>query len=210
MALHMRRLTATERLAEQGRHAERLGERRRQVNLRQWKTFINMGYAEAWQFVHGQPPQCPNLDLELSDFRDALLMNAPFRGGCATDLEEAVVSAIRMAEQQVKRRKMLAKKLADVRSMRKALLILSCPDWVDRKKIRAIYKLARERSAAEGIQYHVDHIVPLVHSHVCGLHVPWNMQIITQSENCRKSNQFDLLTSRTRMRFSRNIPIEAS
>jgi hypothetical protein len=37
----------------------------------------------------------------------------------------------------------------------------------------------------------VDHIIPLKHPNVCGLHYPQNLRIISHSENCSKQNKWD-------------------
>lgn len=63
-------------------------------------------------------------------------------------------------------------------------VILSTPDWVDRRAIRRIHKSARSRGQV------VDHIVPLTHRLVCGLTVPWNLRIISRRENAARSNRW--------------------
>ena len=62
------------------------------------------------------------------------------------------------------------------------------PEWADRKAINRLYKRARALRAA-GIDVHVDHIIPLCHPMVCGLHVPSNLRIVGAKENMRKSNK---------------------
>ena len=67
----------------------------------------------------------------------------------------------------------------------RAVKLRATPPWADLKAIEAIYAEA----VAKGL--HVDHIVPLQGRTVCGLHVPWNLQLLTKSENSRKNNSHD-------------------
>lgn len=69
---------------------------------------------------------------------------------------------------------------------------LATPKWLTRRQkseIRQLYEIAITMTKTTGEQYVVDHIVPLRSEFVCGLHVPWNLRVITREENLAKSNQ---------------------
>jgi 5-methylcytosine-specific restriction endonuclease McrA len=65
----------------------------------------------------------------------------------------------------------------------------SRPLWVDKKKIETIYRIADYLTQKTGIKYEVDHIYPLVHPLCSGLHVPWNLRVITAKANQTKGNR---------------------
>lgn len=73
---------------------------------------------------------------------------------------------------------------------RRAQKIQATPKWADLKAIDAIYADAAKMTEKTGIQYEVDHIVPLQGKTVCGLHVGWNLQVITRKANRSKSNSW--------------------
>jgi|Laugresu1bdmlbdd_1035124.scaffolds.fasta_scaffold04355_2 hypothetical protein len=72
----------------------------------------------------------------------------------------------------------------------------ACPLWLSkeqRTKIENIYKFAKfmEELSLGSIKYHVDHIIPLRGDNVCGLHVPWNLQILNARDNLSKGNRYN-------------------
>lgn len=54
--------------------------------------------------------------------------------------------------------------------------------------MKEIYELASLRSIHTKVIHEVDHIIPLQHDLVCGLHCSDNLQILTRTENRSKSN----------------------
>lgn len=73
-------------------------------------------------------------------------------------------------------------------ALRRARKLRAIPKWANKFFVSEIYDLARRRTIAFGQKMEVDHIVPLQHPLVCGLHVENNLQIITKSANSGKRN----------------------
>jgi 5-methylcytosine-specific restriction endonuclease McrA len=77
-------------------------------------------------------------------------------------------------------------------SVRKRRHREATPKWLteeQRLSMRQLYIQARKLTELTKDRYVVDHIVPLRSHEVCGLHVPWNLRVITQEENLKKSNK---------------------
>jgi uncharacterized transporter YbjL len=77
---------------------------------------------------------------------------------------------------------------------RRAAKLQAMPRWLtaeDKLKIVEFYKLAKRLEQETGVKYHVDHIVPLQGINICGLHVPWNLQVIPAYDNISKSNKYN-------------------
>jgi hypothetical protein len=67
------------------------------------------------------------------------------------------------------------------------------PKWLTKEhyeEIENFYWHAQDLKRVTGYMYHVDHIVPLNGKNVCGLHVPWNLQVLPYDINLSKGGTY--------------------
>jgi len=78
---------------------------------------------------------------------------------------------------------------------RRATKLNATPKWLTQDQLEQIaefYTLAHHISKQTGIKQNVDHVIPLQGEEVCGLHVPWNLQVIPAVDNLSKGNRLNL------------------
>jgi len=66
------------------------------------------------------------------------------------------------------------------------------PHWLtpeQKAEIRGFYLEAQKLIKETGQRFEVDHIEPIQGEDVCGLNVPWNLQILLKEVNLKKSNK---------------------
>jgi 5-methylcytosine-specific restriction endonuclease McrA len=79
---------------------------------------------------------------------------------------------------------------AQITARYRASRLQRTPPWADMSAIAEFYVEAKRLEELTGIQFHVDHIVPLQGELVSGLHVESNLQLLTAHDNQSKSNSF--------------------
>lgn len=98
----------------------------------------------------------------------------------------------RISEYNTQYRIRYPERIAAKDAKRRSQKLKACPQWLtkeDKQSIEDLYEQSSLLSKQTGIKHHVDHIIPLNSDVVCGLHVPWNLQVIPANENIRKSNK---------------------
>lgn len=98
----------------------------------------------------------------------------------------------RVRESSKRYRELNRPKYARYRALRRAREKQAQPSWLtseDLARMDLMWGLRELKSFVEGVEYEVDHIVPLRGETICGLHVPWNLRVIPKEENRRKLNR---------------------
>jgi hypothetical protein len=70
--------------------------------------------------------------------------------------------------------------------------INATPSWLNESQLLLIkckYQVAAMLNVHGVEPWHVDHIIPIRGKNVCGLHVPWNLQVIPAKDNLSKGNR---------------------
>ena len=78
---------------------------------------------------------------------------------------------------------------------RRCALLNATPTWltaIQKAQIAEFYEIAEALNTQTGVKHHVDHIVPLKGKTVTGLHAPWNLQILTATQNISKGNRYEI------------------
>lgn len=71
---------------------------------------------------------------------------------------------------------------------RKRALARACVAWSDADEMLRTYIACAVMTELTGVQFSVDHTVPLSNPLVCGLHSHTNLRVISKKENAAKSN----------------------
>lgn len=69
--------------------------------------------------------------------------------------------------------------------------VLSAPLWIKRTDFAGLEAERDRLMRVSGVIHELDHMTPVSHPLVCGLTVPWNIEVRTRADNGRKGNRWD-------------------
>ena len=76
--------------------------------------------------------------------------------------------------------------------LRRRIMVAAAPPWLTKEHWEAIadmYVNAKHMTAMTGVEHVVHHIWPLRGKNSCGLHVPWNLQVVPGRWNKQQGNK---------------------
>jgi hypothetical protein len=79
-----------------------------------------------------------------------------------------------------------------IQAKRRAALLQATPKWLTKEHLKEIqwyYDTAKDLQWLSEDKLTIDHIMPLLGENSCGLHVPWNLQILPMKQNSSKKNK---------------------
>ena len=82
-------------------------------------------------------------------------------------------------------------KTSAYRAKRRAALLERTPPWLTKQHLEDIEAFYEWSEYLDG-PHEVDHMVPLQGKLVSGLHVPWNLRVLTKDEHKYKLNKFEV------------------
>lgn len=97
---------------------------------------------------------------------------------------------------------------------RRAAKLQAVPAWArldtrgaarEREMVALAYRVAALATKVFGVEYHVDHVVPLRGRKVSGLHCLANLRIVPAVENLRKNSKLDPLLAVDRAALARTL-----
>lgn len=92
------------------------------------------------------------------------------------------------------RRRRNPQKFIEYQKTRSERVKRATPSWLSEEhqyQMILVYEERDNRNLEGDTVWEVDHVVPIQGKKVCGLHVPWNLQVSPRSENRSKSNYFN-------------------
>jgi post-segregation antitoxin (ccd killing protein) len=157
---------------------------RRSVSSKNYYTDQDLGKQKRREYYARLKAENPNLSAEIyARYRESSLEHS--RLAYQANAEE------RKAKQRLwsKTNRGIANALGRRYKLKKAK---ATPLWLTPEQIynmQCTYKVAAQLSETSSQKWHVDHIVPIRGKDVCGLHVPWNLQLLPAKMNMQKGNR---------------------
>jgi post-segregation antitoxin (ccd killing protein) len=157
---------------------------RRSVSSKNYYTDQDLGKQKRREYYARLKAENPNLSAEIyARYRESSLEHS--RLAYQANAEE------RKAKQRLwsKTNRGIANALSKRYRLKKAK---ATPLWLTPEQIynmQCTYKVAAQLSETSSQKWHVDHIVPIRGKDVCGLHVPWNLQLLPAKMNMQKGNR---------------------